>query len=330
MRSPYLSLSPNDFWIAPVNIPRRLRHALTTVRRADVLGPRPTRAVVSLAMSALRHGGSLFTLAEWVASRTPERPAIVDSDEAVTYGELVDRSLRRSAVIEQVRPPDRAPRVVLLGRNSVAYVEWMLASGRAGADLVLLNTAMPIEQFDAVCKVRRPDLVICDAEFDEATRAAGVPVRHIDEAVPPRSVQSPRRPIFGRHRRRKATITMLTSGTTGPSSLVSQRPTPIALARISLALVDRLSVRAGQSTLLTVPLLHGHGLATLALSLAMGSPLHLVASTHGRDLLDRIDDADIAVAVVVPTILHRLLDAAGTTHRSRRRVCARSCAGRHR
>jgi acyl-CoA synthetase (AMP-forming)/AMP-acid ligase II len=104
---------------------------------------------------------------------------------------------------------------------------------------------------------------------------------------------------------------MLTSGTTGPSSLVSQRPAPLALARISLALVDRLGVRSGHSTLLTVPLFHGHGLATLALTMAMGSPLHLVASTRGRDLLDRIDDDRIAVAVVVPTILRRLLDAAG-------------------
>lgn len=299
------------FW-RPVGLARSLREAAATVRRCEVLGPHPVRGLGSLSVHAAAEGGSLLAVASWAAARWPDRPALIHEGESVSFRELVEAAARRGAVLSERLGDTRRPCVAVLGRNSVTYVEWLLACAHHGADVVLLNPMLATEQLVSAAGGRRPHVVVCDDEFEPAVADAGLVAVSINTR-PQRPVRLGTRARFSRVRRRhRATVVLMTSGTGGPAKLVTRDPSRIALVSTALSLVERLDVRAGEPTLLTLPLLHGHGLATLGLTLAMGAPLHLASSTQGDELLEEIRAQRIAVAVLVPTILHRLTDAAGS------------------
>ncbi len=77
-----------------------------------------------------------------------------------------------------------------------------------------------------------------------------------------------------------------------------------------------LQPQSGEQVLLTVPLLHGHGLATLALCLGTGLSLHLAPKSRTPELWEAIQAHRIELLVLVPTILHRLLEAGLPAHGS--------------
>ena len=65
--------------------------------------------------------------------------------------------------------------------------------------------------------------------------------------------------------------------------------------------------------MLTLPLFHGHGLATLGLSLTLAAPLHLFTRDRPEDHWRCLTDHKIEVLVLVPTILYRLPYSAETS-----------------
>jgi acyl-CoA synthetase (AMP-forming)/AMP-acid ligase II len=287
-----------------------VRGVAATVRRSGVLGPRPARGIRSLVANVATDGGSLLALASWSASRWPDRPAVVSAGRSVSFRGLVEGAARRSALLAEWLDGATQPCIGLLGRNGIEYVEWLLAGAHHGADIVLLNPLLAHEQLASVARRRPPHLVLCDDQLTSAVLEADLVAAPI-AATPDAPGRLGARARLTRVRRRhRATVILMTSGTSGPAQLVAREPSPTAMIAVARSLVDQLDLRAGQPTLLTLPLLHGHGLATLGLTLAMGAPLHLAPSTRGDEVLATIRAHHIAVVVLVPTILHRLVDAA--------------------
>jgi acyl-CoA synthetase (AMP-forming)/AMP-acid ligase II len=104
--------------------------------------------------------------------------------------------------------------------------------------------------------------------------------------------------------RRGGKVALLTSGSTGtPKQVRQKRFKPQLLA----GLLERLGLGVGRRIALPLPLFHGHGLATLALGWLSGSELY-VCRLEPLRLLDYLQAKKIDVLVLVPTILHRLLE----------------------
>ncbi|MBB6048337.1 AMP-binding protein [Armatimonas rosea] len=267
-----------------------------------LLGPRPLVAVFSFLAAYLRHGGSLYTLVAWRARQTPEALALVEPEGTRTFAELEQQASRWATRLALQKPGI----VGILCRNHAAFVEVLLACGKLGVEAVLLHTHFTAEQLTR----RKLDVLVCDREF--AALAAGQNTLFTDMALPPPRATPPRR---GR-----ASLTILTSGTTGAAKPVRRRPTLTQALRMARALLTQLTLRPGEPTLLTLPLLHGHGLATLALSLVLGSPLYLFPRATARDFLQCIEAHAIQVVVLVPTILYRLLQEPGAWELSSLRV----------
>src|SRR4051794_25699506 len=141
-----------------------LLHSLRALARTGLLGPRPLRAIALLVWCCLRYGASLFTVAAWSALRFPDRDAVVEPGRRVTSGALVARAPQIAG------SRGLAPRqtVGLLCRNRVVFVEALLACARAGADVVLINTAFAAEQITALGQAGRLDLLICEDELRPA------------------------------------------------------------------------------------------------------------------------------------------------------------------
>jgi acyl-CoA synthetase (AMP-forming)/AMP-acid ligase II len=113
---------------------------------------------------------------------------------------------------------------------------------------------------------------------------------------------------------RSGSLILLSSATTDPAKKVRRKPSLEEALGLVTGLLENLRPHTGKATLLTVPLLHGHGLATLVLSLALGSPLFLFPKAGPDEFLRCVEERKIKVLVLVPTILYRLLEAAHPHH----------------
>lgn len=296
----------------------KLQRAYRALGRTGLLSPVPLLALVQLLLCWLRFGSSVYMLAAWGAWRFPHRTALVEPGQAVTYGQLLVRADQLAGALEQTYSPKT---IGILGRNRIAYVEGLLACARLGADTVLLNTMDGPEQLRAFFQSQKVDLLLCDREFQPRVETALQPIR-LEQRPPivgletgpdhPLALPQSRASIFPPSlalRPRSGSLILLTSGTTGPAKKVRRKPTLEEALGLLTSLLESLQPRTGDATLLTVPLLHGHGLATLVLSLALGSPLFLFPRASAEDFLHCIEERRIKVLVVVPTILYRLLEA---------------------
>ena len=281
-----------------------LRAGLRAVKRSGLLAPHPAVSLWQLARSVARHGVSLYTVAAWNAQRWPERVAVHDAAGPVSFRGLLALADRSAGAL--ARHPEAGRGVGLLCRNHVSFVAALLACGRLGLRAAPLNPASPAEDLRAAA--HSLGLLICDDDLAGRLEPLGLPlvtisaltVSALNEA---RAARSPGRP------RRRGSIVLHTSGTTGHPRPLERRPRVLPLLRTLGALLERLPLRSGARTLLTLPMFHGHGLSTLALCLTLGAPLHLSARSAPREHWRRLREDKIEVVVLVPTVLYRLLDS---------------------
>lgn len=238
----------------------------------------------SVARTIRRYGLTLGALVELAAVRRPNAVALVDERGPVTNAEL------RAAADELTnRLTGKGERIGVLAGNSRDFVIAVAAATRVGADVTLLNPALPAAELEAIIGQERLDLVIPD---DAPTRTRTVP---------------------SASGRRHGRLVVLTSGTTGPAKGAHRTFRLLHAIPIS-TLVRRIPMPQGESMLLTPPLSRGFGLGFLALGLTFG--LTVLLSQNTDEQVRLLADRQPALVVGVPPVLARLAEAAGQ-HRVR-------------
>jgi fatty-acyl-CoA synthase len=125
-----------------------------------------------------------------------------------------------------------------------------------------------------------------------ASATLAATVRSGDPGLPPAPVRPGR-------------IVLLTSGTTGTPK-GAPRPEPKSLV-LPGALLQRLPMRAGESTILGPPLFHGTGVLLALLSLSLGSRLVLRARFDAAQFVADSETYRATTWCVVPVMLQRIL-----------------------
>jgi acyl-CoA synthetase (AMP-forming)/AMP-acid ligase II len=153
---------------------RRLGHvrdlAALLLRTGLLMSGGPRR--VGRQLGALRRWGtSLAGVLAAAAAHSPSRPALIDDEGVLSFGELDDRTTRLAIGLPLHGP---RPRVGVLCRNHRGMVQTLVACSKRGAEVVLLNTGFGAGQIRAVLGELRPALIVADAEF--APLLANVPI----------------------------------------------------------------------------------------------------------------------------------------------------------
>ena len=281
--------------------------ALRVLRRAGLLDPlRPDDALRSTRQT-LRIGPVAAAIARG-ARRHPERTAVVDDDEAVTFAELDRRSrclARAMAGVEQ----GRRPVVGVLCRDHGRAVVAMAAAGRLGARLVLLNTGFAGPQLLLVLEREGVDVLVLDEEFRSVADGLAGTMRVVvadgdaADGITALIASAPAGP--DPRPRRSGGLVVLTSGTTGtPKGAPRDRVSPLQTAQI----LDRIPLPANGCVVLAAPVFHGTGLSQFVLALALGSTVVLSRRFDAERALASVERHGAQAMVVVPTMLHRILD----------------------
>ncbi|WBQ02126.1 AMP-binding protein [Kribbella sp. CA-293567] len=264
---------------------------------------------------ALRQWGqSMAALGAIAAVRFPDQPAVFDERGTITYGELDQRCSRQAAALHARYGIVAGSKVAVLCRNHRYFLEATLAASRLGADVLFVNTEFAPPQLRSVLERQRPDLLIHDEEFTDASeglpgvvawqetaadRADGSAT--LDQLAQSREPEPPK-PEHPGH------ITILTSGTTGAPKAAPRSPTAWGLAGLTASTLHRIGLRAGEPMVICPPLFHGLGLLNSMLALFLGSPLVLSRRYDAGAVLASVDRTRAGAIVAVPVMLQRMLD----------------------
>lgn len=275
-----------------------LRHPLElvrTARDATTLGP-----VVTTLAHATRGAGSTT--------------ALIDDRGPITFEQL-DQASNRLAHGLAAHGVTTGTVLGALCRDHRGLVLSLLAAGKLGARIVLLNTGTAGPQLTAVLEREQIGVLLVDAEFvdlfDELppeisivlTRAGetnqrGLPTIHgLSAARSALPLLAPEDP---------GGIVVLTSGTTGtPKGAPRGKVSPLQSAQF----LDRIPLPKASTIVLAAPLFHGTGLSQLILGWALGNTMVVLPDRFDpRRTLAAVARHRASALVLVPTMLQRIVD----------------------
>ncbi|WP_026360024.1 acyl-CoA synthetase [Amycolatopsis nigrescens] len=291
-----------------------------TVRSIEVMWqaglipfPRLDEGVRSL--QAVRKYGPFAGATHIAARKDPRAIGIVDERGPLTFKQL---DLRSNALARAWSERGIEPGSVIaaLCRDHRGLVITMLAAGKLGARLLLMNTGFAKPQLADVAAREQVRALVHDAEFTSLLDAVPGDVdRYLawvdgeiprDEAVPildeliastdDRQLAAPDKP---------GGFVLLTSGTTGtPKGAPRPHTSPLHSAQF----LDRVPLRSGESTYMAAPLFHGTGLSQFILSFALGSKVVMRRKFKPEEALRGVEEHRCTALVLVPTMLQRIVD----------------------
>ncbi len=257
------------------------------------------------------------------ARQAPGRVGLIDDRGSLTYGDLDRRS---DALARALRAQLGGPRggergigadsgIGLLCRDHRYTVETMLAAGKLGARLVLLNTGFAAPQLADVVEREGVDALVHDEEFTEVLREVPERVpRHLAWSDDHRTAAEPEsleamvaetgHPELARPTSRGGVV-LLTSGTTGTPK---GAPRQVRSALAAADFLDRVPLHAGETTVLAAPLFHAFGFAQFTLGLGLGSTLILRRRFDPATTLADLARHRASTLICVPTMLRRILE----------------------
>ncbi len=246
------------------------------------------------------------------AACTPERVAVIDNSGQRTFAEVHSRSdaFARALTALGLRGQHSAG---LLARNHAGMLETMVAAGKVGLDLILLNAGLSGRQLEDIAQRERLSALFVDGELESLVRYLHPGIcRFTTDARPPSPerttiedlvVLSPGRAARATHPGR---LIVLTSGTSGmPKG--ARRPHLESLDPVA-AVLARIPLRMEEKILIASPLFHTWGLGMLQLSTALRATVVLEERFDAEQCLRLIAEHRIDALVVVPTMLQRILD----------------------
>jgi fatty-acyl-CoA synthase len=287
--------------------------------RAGLLAPvRPDR-LLGMALGVARWGLTPATGYAAGAARHPDRVALIDDGGSLTYREIDARTDRLAGEL-RARGVGVGTPVGLLARNGRGFVEASVAISKAGGDILYLNTGSAGGQIAQVLDREHAGAVVHDAEFTELLTEASAGRTSITTeelgAQAETSTMGP--PAKTGHQTR---LVILTSGTTGAPRGASRSGASIDDV---VAMLSRIPLHAGETTVIACPVFHAWGLGHLTLSMLLGSTVVLTRKFDASRVLDLVEEHSATALIVVPVMLDMLVKAAGSADTSSLKVIASS------
>jgi len=259
-----------------------------------------------------RRYGPLAGSVKIAARRDPHSVGLVDERGSLTYTQLDLRSnaLARAWAARGVRP---GTTVAVLCRDHRGLVLALLAAGKLGAPVLLLNTGFAKPQLTDVAAREKVRVLVHDEEFtDLLGDIAGVD-RYLawTDSTPPADVPTLDDIIAGSDDHplpappKPGGLVLLTSGTTGtPKGAPRPKVSPFDSAQF----LDRIPLRVGEATFMGAPLFHATGISQFILSCALGCTVVVRRKFDPEATLRGVAEHRCTALVLVPTMLQRILD----------------------
>ena len=287
---------------------------LATLTKAGIIRPSRPDRLLQTGIALVRWGPTPAAAYTVNAARYPDEVAIVDEAGTLTFLE-VHRRTNALAHAFQDAGIGAGDGVAIMCRNHRGFIEAVVACSKLGAHALFLNTAFSKPQLTDVLERESPKALVYDQEFAGLLDDADVELERfiawhepeeesgdtrIEDLVTSGNVQNlspPKEPG-------KATI--LTSGTTGTPK-GANRSQPKSMDPIA-ALLDRIPLKARETTMIAAPLFHSWGYAHWSLGISLASTIVLKRKFDPEATLSLTAQHQATALVVVPVMLQRILE----------------------
>jgi acyl-CoA synthetase (AMP-forming)/AMP-acid ligase II len=287
------------------------------LREAGVVSPKSPLAVAKAFPWLIGRGPSLGILTQMNAVTLRDKTALVDRNGSVTWRELDLRANRAANLLADLglRGHDR---IALLLRNGCEMIEATLGAQKLGVVACPLNTWAKTKELESTLAGSRARVLVYDTAHADQVREClppGVRLFHVgadaaalegsqawDKALVPRD-ESPPAP-FTRDRG-SAKVVIHTSGTTGTPK-GAQRDASAAGVGALANLITVVPYRRDDVVLCPAPLFHSFGLATFAVSTAIGATMVLPERFDPEESLELIETHRATAASLVPVMIKRI------------------------
>ena len=242
---------------------------------------------------------NVATLLEVAAEPLGDRVAIGSLEGGLTYADLLARARAAAHLLVE----RHAERLVSVDINSEAVPVGLFAAALAGVPYVSVNYRLADAQLVAVLERAAPAIAVVDPSVP-ARLGDGVPGLELitrDELLGARGDATP-----GFVDPEEIAILLFTSGTTGePKAAVLRHR---HLASYVLETVEFLGADPSEATLVSVPPYHIAGISAVLTSIWSGRRIVYLPQFDADDWVTTARDEAVTHAMVVPTMLGRILD----------------------
>lgn len=246
------------------------------------------------------------------AAHSPDQVALIDDGSTATFAETDKRTTALAGAMYEVglRAGDA---VGLLAGNHCGMVESMVAAGKLGVDVALLNSGLSGRRIEDIVQRHRLSALFVDTDLAHLVQylhadlprfftddAPADPTRiTIEDLIAIRHTKFPVPAVPGRQ-------IVLTSGTSGTPK-GARRPHPKGFDTL-VALLSLIPIHAGSTMMIPAPLFHTWGLSALQLSTAVRATVVLTQGFDAEECLRRIAEHGVHTLIAVPTMVQRLVD----------------------
>jgi fatty-acyl-CoA synthase len=240
-------------------------------------------------------------LLEMAAEGCSDRVAIGSHDGGLTYADLVTRSRALAALLVGAD----VKHVGMVDTNSEALPLLVYGASYAGLPFVPLNYRLADEQLRAAVQRIVPAVVI--APKDQAARFEGIEGIEVIAPEELEMLTASTPPLEEREEDENAIAVLLfTSGTSGEPKGAVLRPEH--LVSYVLSTVEFLGAGEDEAILVSVPPYHIAGISSVLTSVYAGRRMVQMAAFSPEGWVDLARTEGITHAMVVPTMLGRILD----------------------
>ncbi len=240
---------------------------------------------------------NLTMLLDMVVEGMPDRVLIGDRADGLTASELARRARSGS---DLVRAAD-AGTVVYLGGNGPAFPVALFAAASVGVPFLPVNYRLSAEQLDDVLGRQAKPLVITDSP----ERVRGMAAVTLEEFAGPTAVAADHETEPADPDPDSIAVLLMTSGTTAaPKSAVLRHR---HLTSYIFGSVEFASAEESDATIVSVPPYHIAAVANLLSNLYAGRRIVYLDHFSAADWLHRVRTQAVTHAMVVPTMLARIV-----------------------
>ena len=240
-------------------------------------------------------------LLEMASDGIGDRVAIGSRAGGLTYAALLDQARRVASVVAEAG----AERLVFVAQNSALLPALVFGSGLAGVPFVPVNYRLADEQLCAILARTAPAVAVVDeGAIGRVSGVDGLTVLSPSALEARVGAATPAEAGFVDPD--EIAVLLYTSGTTGePKAAVLRHK---HLASYVISTVEFMGAGDDHAALVSVPPYHVAGMATILTSVYGGRRLVYLPQFDPQRWVDTARDEGITHAMVVPTMLGRILD----------------------